>query len=564
MMLSIIVKATIILTLALAKIVVARRSRASVRHLILTAAFMILLALPFAVSLAPPIKLEVPRLPKAVAAGIFEPAGTPAPMTVEIATSRPPEKTPISLTSIIAAIWAVGSILLSLPIVAGVWQLRRIRHLGSTWPRACRISGESVDVRLHDTISGPMACGIVRPAVLFPRDAETWDDAALNRALVHELEHVRRRDCATHLFARLVCGMYWFHPLVWISLRRLGLEAERACDDAVLRQSEGPEYADQLVTIAKHMTSAARSPLLAMAGRSDLGTRVAAVLDVTQRRGRAGTVCITMTLAAAVLLVGVISPLRAVEPRAQEFEVASIKKNPSGRDPYSLGINFAPNGRFAVTNMPLFELINIAYSLSFKQLDENGFTLVNDAFDVDARAPANTVSQDVDARRAQLRLMMQKLLADRFKLAVHKKTAEMPLYALAIAKNGPRLKRAVPDPKCAAQPESCLNGGGPAGGFKGRGMSVHDIAGLLTIFMDRPVVDGTGIQGRFDFDLPPWSRSPLQPPAGGERDGTEPAPDPLNPSIFEVIQEQLGLKLEATRSPYEVYVVDHVEPPTEN
>jgi bla regulator protein blaR1 len=301
-----------------------------------------------------------------------------------------------------------------------------------------------------------------------------------------------------------------------------------------------------------------------MASRSDLGARVAAVLDVKQRRGRAGAVCITIALAAAVLLVGVISPLRAVEPRAQEFEVASIKKNPSGRGPYNLGMDFAPNGRFAVTNMPLFELINIAYGLGFKQLDENGFTLVNDAFDVDARAQENTVSQDVDARRAQLRLMMQKLLADRFKLAVHKKTAEMPLYALAIAKNGPRLKQAVPDPKCTAQPKSCPNGGGPAGGFKGRGMSVHDIAGLLTIFMDRPVVDRTGIEGRFDFDLPPWSRSPLQPPAGGERDGTEPAPDPLNPSLFEVLQEQLGLKLEATRGPYDVYVVDHIEPPTEN
>src|SRR5262249_50464239 len=232
-------------------------------------------------------------------------------------------------------------------------------------------------------IPGPMTCGVLRPAVLFPRDAETWDDAALKRALIHELEHVRRRDCATHLVARVVCAMYWFHPLVWISLRRLGLEAERACDDAVLRHSEAPEYADQLVTIATHLTSATKPPLLAMAGRSDLRLRVAAILDATQRRGRAGTLCTAIALAMMVLLVAFISPLRAVEPGPQEFEVASIKKNTSGHGPYNLGLDFEPNGRFHVTNSWLMTLIDIAYGLNPRQLDEHGYALVKQAYDVD-------------------------------------------------------------------------------------------------------------------------------------------------------------------------------------
>jgi uncharacterized protein (TIGR03435 family) len=563
MMLSIILKATIIMTLALAGVIVARRSRASVRHLMLAAGFLILLVLPFAIWLAPPVKLEVPRLPKAVPAALLETSAAVAPVTVQVTTTNRSPATSIPLSTTIAVVWIAGGILLSLPIVMGFWQLGRIRRSGSPWTRGKAFFDGNVDLLLHDAISSPMTCGILRPAIVFPRDAESWDDAAFERALTHELEHVRRRDCVTHLIARLVCAMYWFHPLIWLSWRRFGLEAERACDDAVLRHCEAPEYADQLVTIARHVTSETRTPLLAMAGRSDLRMRVAAILDATQRRGRAGTVCIAMALAAVVLLVGVISPLRAVQAGPQEFEVASIKKNTLGHGPYSLGAGFEPNGRFHVTNAPLVSLINMAYGLMFQQLDENGFALVNQAFDVDARAPENTMSPDPETSRMQLRVMMQKLLADRFKLAVHKETAEIPLYALVVAKNGPKLKPTAPNLDCS-QPGACNGGGGPARGFKGRRMELKDLAAILNAFLDRPVVDRTGIQGHFDIDLPPWSRSPLQSATGGELNGTEPAPDPLNPSIFEVLQENLGLKLEASRGPHDTYIVDHVEPPTEN
>jgi bla regulator protein blaR1 len=559
MMLSIIVKATAIMALALAGVAVARRSRASVRHLILAAGFMILLILPFGIWLAPPIQLEVPRLPKALPLGILEPSGPSTPMTVEVETAPVSSRSVIPLATILAAAWAAGGILFSLPIAAGLWQLRRLRRIGVPWLRGRGVLAGNVDVLMHDAINGPATFGIARPVVVFPREAENWNDLELQRALIHEGEHVRRRDCVTHVVARLVCAMYWFHPLVWMSWRRLGLEAERACDDAVLRHSEAAEYADQLVTIAKQMTSAARTPLLAMASRSDLRLRVSALLDSTQPRGRAGAVCISVALAAALLLAGIVSPLRA----AQEFEVASIKKNTSGRGPYNIGGGLQPNGRFDVTNSPLDTLISIAYGLDFKQLDDNGHKLVSQAFDVDARAPENSVPQGLEERTAMFRTMMQKLLKDRFKLAVHKETIDTPIYILVPAKNGPRLKATVPDPNCA-QPGACRYGGGPASGYKGRGMQLDDLANVLTAFLDRPVLNRTGITGRFDIDLPPWSRSPLQRPGGGELDGTEPAPDPLNPSIYQVLQDQLGLKLEATRGPHDMYIVDHVEPPTEN
>jgi uncharacterized protein (TIGR03435 family) len=564
MMLSIIVKASIVMMLALMGSALAGRSRASVRHLILAASFVILLLLPIAIWLAPPVELQIAPLSRAIPPGLFESSGeTTSAVTVEVTANRFSDDRSIPFETIVAAIWVTGTVLLSLPIVAGLWEFRRLRRSASSWTRGTKNLDSTVDLLLHDETSGPMTLGLARPAIIFPTDAESWDNAALQRALTHELEHVRRRDYLVHLIARLACSVYWFHPLVWLSWRRLRLEAERACDDAVLRQSEATEYADQLVTIAAHMTPSARTPLLAMASRSDLKMRVAAVLDATQRRGRAGTICITIALASVLLLVGVISPLRAVTAGPQEFEVASIKKNTSGRGPYNLGAGFEPNGRFHVTNAPLFTLINIAYGLTYKQLDENGFALVNEAFDVDARAPENTVAQDVVTRRAQLRAMMQKLLADRFHLTVHKQTAETPIYALVVSKNGPRLGPAIVDTKCEVD-GACPGGGGPAKGYKGRYMSVSDIAAMLTIFVDRAVVDRTAIQGRYNFNLPPWSPSPLQGATGGQIDGTEPAPDPLNPSIFEVIQEHLGLKLEATRGPFDTYVVDHVESPTEN
>src|SRR5262245_11024602 len=115
-----------------------------------------------------------------------------------------------------------------------------------------------------------MTCGVLRPVVMLPDDAQRWDEKDLERAFVHELEHVRRCDWAVHCLARVACAAYWFHPLVWTAWRQLTLEAERACDDAVLGNSEATVYADQLLGLARRRSAVRRSPALAMANRSDL------------------------------------------------------------------------------------------------------------------------------------------------------------------------------------------------------------------------------------------------------------------------------------------------------
>ena len=120
----------------------------------------------------------------------------------------------------------------------------------------------------------PMASGIFAPSVLMPEDANRWPLERLRIVLLHELAHVKRRDCLTHVVAQLACALHWFNPLAWIAARHIRTERERACDDLVLAcGTRGPDYAEELLEIARVMrggryppSSLARPP--AMAHRS--------------------------------------------------------------------------------------------------------------------------------------------------------------------------------------------------------------------------------------------------------------------------------------------------------
>ena len=162
--------------------------------------------------------------------------------------------------------------------------------------------------------------------------------------------------------------------------------------------------------------------------------------------------------------------------------------------------------------------------------------------------------------------MLQSLLADRFKLRLHREAKELPVFDLLVAKNGPKLLKAA-DRDCTEAPSTPrpCDGlhGGPAGGFVGKMVSMSDLADDLSSFAGRLVVDRTGIQGNFDIQLPPWSRG-AQVTAQAVDDGREPAPDPSSPSLFAVLQEQLGLRLESSKRRLDVLVIDHVEKPTED
>src|SRR5262249_53525641 len=138
----------------------------------------------------------------------------------------------------------------------GLARARSLARRASAMPRgfseiAARAEqqiGASADVRVSDAIDGPMVTGVLAPVVLMPRAALAWDEARWRAVLLHELAHVKQRDCLAQIVAQIVCAANWFDPLVWWGARRLRLERELAADERVLASGARPvAYAEHLV-----------------------------------------------------------------------------------------------------------------------------------------------------------------------------------------------------------------------------------------------------------------------------------------------------------------------------
>jgi len=328
--LSILVKATIMLALGFMVTRLAGRSRAALRHIVLAATFGTLLIVPLIVASGNRLPVEIP-----IFAGSDSTASvTAAPPALNVAPSSRNDagtagaernfRLP-SWPALIRFVWIAGTLMFLLPLAANLWRLHRLRRNGLPWPemqqRLRLLAAEHdvhrpVEVLLHEETPTPLMCGFWRPSIVLPADARDWNEVELRCAVVHELEHVRRGDWIIQSAARVVSACYWFHPLVWIAWRQLCLEAERACDDAVIENAERTDYADQLVSLARRMSTAHAQPAIGMANRSDLARRISAVLDATQHRGRAGLLAIASTVTAAAVIAIVLAPLHAV-PQSQ-------------------------------------------------------------------------------------------------------------------------------------------------------------------------------------------------------------------------------------------------------
>jgi HEAT repeat protein/beta-lactamase regulating signal transducer with metallopeptidase domain len=254
----------------------------------------------------------------------LEPSVSPAAAAVPSIARRPG----ISWQSGLLIVWLVGASLvlgrLAVGIVAVQWMSRRIEKVTEApWLGQARALAQRLGVspRIVFLRSGratmPMAWGIFRPAVLMPSDADAWPAERLRIVLLHELAHVRRRDCLTHMLAQIACAGHWFNPLAWMAARRARTERERACDDLVLAAgTRGPDYATELIEIARVMR-AGRFPAvlagasLAMAHRSELEGRLMAILDPTVRR--AGITRLKGAAATAMFAVAVM-PLASMQP----------------------------------------------------------------------------------------------------------------------------------------------------------------------------------------------------------------------------------------------------------
>jgi bla regulator protein blaR1 len=352
--LSILAKVTVILLLGLVAGAFARRMRASWRHLVFVTTFTAALALPLAVAGVPELSVEF-ATESAVAA---QPQVVTAPVSPATAVAQPagPVSDPESARSVawampsiataLLVIWVSGAAFLLLSLGVDLFRVRHLKRHGipSEQLRETieRVTIEArmkpVDLLLHEKIQAPVTFGLFRPTIMLPTQAENWQAADLRRALVHELEHIRRGDWATQMAARIACAFYWFHPLIWMAWRKLCLEAERACDDAVVQTAGNTEYAEQLVTLSRQLTARPSQPVLGMAKRSDLAMRISSLLDTSRGRGRATATAAVFAVFIASLVVVLIGPLRAVAQVApktvaeKQIPAVGIKTNDDDDD----------------------------------------------------------------------------------------------------------------------------------------------------------------------------------------------------------------------------------------
>jgi len=234
--------------------------------------------------------------------------------------------------------------------------------------------------------------------------------------------------------------------------------------------------------------------------------------------------------AIASLAVCVSGLASAQSVAAPQFEAASIK--PSTADPGSSGINTG-NGRMNAFNVTLKRCIMGAYSVGPDQVLGGPDWLDSDRWEILARA-----EQPVGDHA--LMTMLQTLLADRFKLTLHRESKPIEVYDIEVAKNGPKLE------KGDGQGAKTSNG---RGDIVADNATIDRFAEILSRQMDLPVFNHTGLEGAFNLKLK-WT--------------PERAKTPEGPSIYTAIQEQLGLRLRAGKVPVEVLVIDHVEKPSEN
>ena len=256
-----------------------------------------------------------------------------------------------------------------------------------------------------------------------------------------------------------------------------------------------------------------------------------------------------MTNLAQWVLALSIAPLIVYAQTTPQFEVASIKPNksgnpPPGKDPFT----YSP-GRFGGTNVTLVDLMIVAYRVRRARLQGGPNWIDSDRFDVVAKAedtPGGTKPTDMLP-------MIRMLLEDRFKLALHTETKELPVYALVLAgKNPPKLQE-------SKEGERSSNTWDQGRMIFHRWPIADGLVNVLANILHTPVVDRTGIKGFYDFTLTP------APPVRRESGDAGPAP-PYNfgDAIVAAMEEQLGFKLERQKAPQEITVVDHAERPTEN
>jgi bla regulator protein blaR1 len=558
-----------------------KRSRAAVRYWLWFAASVKFLV-PFSLLVGIGSRLGWRTVPAAIepawSAVIFEvghPFAPAAPVAAALRAS--PSHSSLAIPIVLFGIWLCG-FTVTVTFWIRSWRNLRLLKRGAT-PLGLHLP---IPAMTTPSLVEPGVVGIWQPVLLLPEGiADRLTRAQLRAIAAHEMCHVRRRDNLTAAVHMAAEGLFWFHPFLrWIRIR-LVEERERACDEEVLRTGGEPlVYAEGILNVCRFYVE---GPSFCASGISgaDLKKRIARIMT----RDFAGNLSLTRKLLlgtvgtaalAGPLAFGVLSAPRT---RAQSqnaaaawpsFEVASIKPDRSGTE--NRYFRFNDPSRFRVTNMTARDLITFAYHVHGFQVSGGPSWINSQSYDIEAKAD-DSVAKELEKlpptqRMDQVGLMVRSLLANRFKLSVGQKTKELPVYALVVAKGGAKLTRTTdPPPNRSGLPGVMMS----PGRMTARGMPMDffaEVLGDLPELGSRVVLNQTGMNEKYDFTLE-WAAersAPLPGAAAGEEvsGNVPPQPEPSAPSIFTEIQEQLGLKLEPTKGPVKVLVIDRIEKPSEN
>jgi uncharacterized protein (TIGR03435 family) len=255
-----------------------------------------------------------------------------------------------------------------------------------------------------------------------------------------------------------------------------------------------------------------------------------------------------------------------------KFEVTSVKLNKS-QDLSEGGLQLLPGGRFVANNIPLIQVIAAAWNLP---LQSPRLTLasgvrmpgdIDDIYDIEATAERGAFPPGLttEARLLRMRLMLQALLEDRFKLRIRREPKEQPVYALVVGKGGPKLEKSkfqeqdcgVTGPRWLSNPACHFLDGGQDAGLHGASVTIANVVEYVNDFTDRPLFDKTGLTGFYNIQTEGWAPMRVTPA------GDVGVNNPERLTLFDVF-EKFGLQMESQRAVIEVFVIDHVERPSEN
>jgi uncharacterized protein (TIGR03435 family) len=569
----------------------ARRASPNTRYLLACAALAAMMAAPLMTwglmrpsAANPDAAYRIRSTPPAVSTSAVTTTTLPASVRTAMSSVSSPQFLPW-----VVIVWLFGAAAFWVRLAGGWVVAARMRSMlvrpaPPEWQEILRKLGARISlsrpIRLlvSALVQVPTVVGWLRPVVLVPVGAlGGLPPEHMEALLLHELAHIRRHDYLVNMLQSVAEALLFYHPAVWWVSGHIRAERELCCDDvAVSVSGDALTYARALAQLESDRPAHLGAAVAANGG--SLPGRIARLLGQSRPAVRTGLG--PGVLAVAILLMAAAYGLFGQSDAHPAFQTASIKRNTSdwserAQHPMGMGVNSS-----------LMLLIQFAYAPHDNPMNGHSLPLLASQV-VGGPAWVNSVGYDIEAKPGgntdpqQIWLMWRTLLADRFKLRLHRETRELPIYDLTTVKSGPKLL-AAKEAGCVSFPPGtqphyvpgkvdCGYVSGPFSGYpagllriEGRKVHMADLIRELAFVLDRPVLDKTGFTGEFDLNLSftPDGVSGFVGP--GDPGGSRPPTDPNLPNIFAALEEQLGLKLVPAKGPVEVLVIDHAEKPAAN